>query len=77
MYEEYRYDALGRRVLVRSRGTFLDEARQSRTGPWSYIERTVWDGDRVVAEMRGDGATGAAHWELESDTPGSSGTDAP
>src|SRR5690606_24831150 len=78
VWEEYRYDALGRRVLVRSRGLAMTGAQQGDNGPWSYIERTVWDGDRIVAELRGNGATNATHSDLEQATPGSgSSTNAP
>src|SRR5690606_27325384 len=78
VWEEYRYDALGRRVLVRSRGLAMTGAQQGDNGPWSYIERTVWDGDRIVAELRGNGATNATHSDLERATPGSgSSTNAP
>jgi RHS repeat-associated protein len=52
VYEEYFYDALGRRVAVRSRQL-----------PWctpgqqcgSYFEHTVWDGAQIVFERRGGG----------------------
>src|SRR5690606_19769263 len=34
--------------------------------PWSYTERTLWDGDRIVAELRGDGSGGAIPDVIES-----------
>lgn len=79
VYEEYRYDALGRRVLVRSRGTYAVGAQQGTGGPWSYVERTVWDGSRVLAEVRGNGSRGATHEMLENDSPASgiTGTEHP
>ena len=62
LFEEYRYDALGRRVLVRSR-------RVSSCGSpcEAYVQRTVWDGAQVLYEVRSSGNTGvpAATMELE------------
>ena len=55
VFEEYRYDALGRRVYMRSRRT------SSCTAPnqcGSYVERTVWDGDQILYEIRSAGANG-------------------
>ncbi|HEU0052333.1 MAG TPA: RHS repeat-associated core domain-containing protein, partial [Longimicrobium sp.] len=66
VFEEYRYDALGRRVLVRTRpertsggigGCPADRCPAS-------ITRTVWDGDQIVAELRADGENVAG---LEND----------
>jgi RHS repeat-associated protein len=54
-HEEYWYDALGRRVLVRRRGddSFLcygaDYCKSS-------IERFVWDGDQLLYELRAPGS---------------------
>jgi RHS repeat-associated protein len=47
-FEEYRYDALGRRVLVRSRqkGGCIDDVCHD------VVTRTVWDGDRILHEIR-------------------------
>lgn len=47
-FEEHRYDALGRRVLVRT-------SQQRWACGLSCVDgvtRTVWDGDQVVAEIR-------------------------
>ncbi|MBY0491922.1 MAG: RHS repeat-associated core domain-containing protein, partial [Gemmatimonadaceae bacterium] len=50
VWEEYRYDALGRRVATRSvRDSFCPS---SATECRSYIERTVWDGSQLLYEMR-------------------------
>jgi RHS repeat-associated protein len=50
-FEEYRYDALGRRVLVRS---FQDqdvcEILSRCESSWNYV---VWDGSRILHETRG------------------------
>jgi RHS repeat-associated protein len=61
-FEWYRYDALGRRVLVRT-----------RRDPWcnsercnSTITRFIWDGDQILSEIRGDG--GANYSESYSQT---------
>jgi len=60
-FEWYRYDALGRRVLVRT-----------RRDPWcdtswctSTITRFIWDGDQILSEIRAEGGNG---W-LEEDNP--------
>ena len=61
-FEEYRYDALGRRVFTRSRRpsgcSFPCEA---------YVERTVWDGSQVLYEIRSSGGTSvdSTYFELE------------
>ncbi|MCU0649591.1 MAG: putative toxin [Gemmatimonadaceae bacterium] len=50
--DEYRYDALGRRVLVQSRreagwrSFYVPEARRA------FVRRTVWDGAREVYEIQ-------------------------
>ncbi|HKS04919.1 MAG TPA: RHS repeat-associated core domain-containing protein [Gemmatimonadaceae bacterium] len=64
VFEEYRYDALGRRVLLRSqtRGTctasFCKQA----------IERYIWDGDQLLFEIRVPGDSGKSSAALEADT---------
>jgi RHS repeat-associated protein len=63
-YEEFRYDALGRRVLVRTR-------TEIGCGPDSpcdnSIKRVVWDGDDVLYEIRYPGGTNVSVAELERD----------
>ena len=54
MYEEYRYDALGRRIWRRAQGE-----------PQSYVSRTVWDGDQYLYETISSSNTG---YGLESDS---------
>lgn len=64
-WEEYWYDALGRRVLVRAR---RDAAQVCNIGVAcaSFVQRTVWDGDQVLFEQRTSGLDaitgGAPHW---------------
>ena len=70
--EEYRYDALGRRVWTRAhRNAYCPGAneRDSTTICISTIERTVYDGDDALVEIRqaGDDTLSAAG--LESDVP--------
>ncbi len=51
VWEMSRYDALGRRVATyaaRGPGCVLDH-----TECYGYVERTVWDGDQVLYEIRG------------------------
>lgn len=53
--DEYRYDALGRRVLLRS-----DHASNCDVGPaecFSAIQRFLWDGDQLVWELRNSGTS--------------------
>ncbi|MDB4951401.1 MAG: hypothetical protein JWM27_4050, partial [Gemmatimonadetes bacterium] len=61
-FEEYRYDALGRRVLVRSRQEFACTSRCV-----SFVRRTVWDGDQVLAEIQAPGQTGTPAATMEKD----------
>ncbi|HEU0052127.1 MAG TPA: hypothetical protein VFQ39_03075, partial [Longimicrobium sp.] len=53
-FEEYRYDALGRRVLTRARRTCYNLGGQS--GDFrcahSLARRTVWDGDQELYEIQ-------------------------
>src|SRR5579872_1188251 len=64
-YEEYRYDALGRRVLVRRR---RDQWCINTTGCYSTMTRTVWDGDQVLFEVRVPAWTAVSADTLEADT---------
>jgi RHS repeat-associated protein len=49
-WEEYWYDALGRRVLTRSRHQIPTCYYPLRCA--DFVERTVWDGDQLLAEQR-------------------------
>jgi len=70
LFEEYRYDALGRRVLTRSRSTVAGcGSAPSTPCAQSYMERTVWDGDQVLAEIRAPGGDEVASSAWESDSP--------
>lgn len=59
--EDYRYDALGRRVLVRAR-KHCDDYGQTNFGGTecltSLVRRTVWDGNQELAEIQ-------MPWELQ------------
>ena len=48
-FDEYRYDALGRRVLTRSRR--VDDCAGACD---EYVERTIFDGDQVLLEIRSE-----------------------
>jgi RHS repeat-associated protein len=50
-WEEYRYDALGRRVWVRTL-RFCAEPNSPRECSFSTVQRTVWEGDQVLYEIR-------------------------
>jgi RHS repeat-associated protein len=47
-FEEYRYDALGRRVLVRARRSCSYDVVCN----WSYVRRTVWAGSQELYEIQ-------------------------
>jgi RHS repeat-associated protein len=65
-FSEYRYDALGRRVLVRTRRDGLCNTNQTSTVDCtSGIERFVWAGDNILWEMRGPGANSETADRLE------------
>jgi RHS repeat-associated protein len=71
VFEEYRYDALGRRVWVRARR--LCEERDEGNNRWyeglcqlSKIRRTVWDGEQELYEIQMPGWDGSPY--LENDT---------
>ena len=54
VFEEYRYDALGRRVMVRARP---DRGDAASAGCPEYqcpetLDRYVWDGDQILQEIR-------------------------
>jgi RHS repeat-associated protein len=61
-FEWYRYDALGRRVLVRTRRDHTCTSSECT----SSITRIVWDGDQMLFEIRGPGGA-VQTWELEND----------
>jgi RHS repeat-associated protein len=62
-FEEYRYDALGRRILVRTRSEWTCGLRCRNA-----ITRVVWDGDQILYEISSPGATSATVAQLEQDT---------
>jgi RHS repeat-associated protein len=70
VFEEYRYDALGRRVFVRSRRTCnyqppdLDSGGRDECNI-SFVRRTVWDGMAEFYEIQMPGENGSP--DLESD----------
>lgn len=64
-FEEYRYDALGRRVLVRDRRACSHLEGQPAVCNRSRIRRTVWGGDAELWEIQMPGGTGD---NLENDT---------
>jgi len=73
-FEEYFYDALGRRVMMRSR----DDATpcnanglpEKANGCFGIIQRTAYDGDQVLYEMRMPGDDSVSTARLERDTGG-------
>jgi RHS repeat-associated protein len=62
-FEEYRYDALGRRVLVRTRSEHVCQGNCLNT-----LRRIVWDGDQVLYEISAPGGSTATAAQMEADT---------
>jgi RHS repeat-associated protein len=62
--EDYRYDALGRRVLVHSLRDWCSAPGDCR----SNIMRVVWDGDQILGEIRMPGYSNTHADTLEADT---------
>ena len=68
-FEEFRYDALGRRVLVRQRRNCRDQGNGPRHFcTLSTIRRTVWDGDEELYEIQMPGGNDVTADTLEIDT---------
>jgi RHS repeat-associated protein len=71
-FDEYRYDALGRRIWVRSRKS----CNNTGSDPWkatecqtSLVRRVVWDGDQILSEiqMPGDSTSrDIPYWENDT-----------
>lgn len=64
-FEEYWYDALGRRVLRRSRAAV---SCPSQNNCRSVIQRTVWDGNEILYETQYPGWDNVSADALELDT---------
>ena len=64
-FEEYRYDALGRRVWVRARRQCQNVEAPSECDI-STLRRTVWDGDQELYEIQMPGEDGSSL--MENDT---------
>ncbi len=67
--EAYRYDALGRRVLVHT----LREATCDDPGCLSTVRRFVWDGAQLLYETRGPGGLDASSSTVEQRKPAGAG----
>jgi RHS repeat-associated protein len=67
-FDEYAYDALGRRVLVRSRIDCGESTAENEVDGRckSNVRRTVWDGDAELWEIQGPGDS-----TIEDDAPSS------
>jgi RHS repeat-associated protein len=71
-FAEYRYDALGRRVFARTQvgvATCAGNFRKTESCQ-GFVERTVYDGDQILYEIRMPDSVGIASSELERDTGG-------
>jgi len=65
-FEEYRYDALGRRVMVRTQRLCGDAPELYAGCDISTMRRTVWDGSQVLWEMQAPGAWFECCWEQDT-----------
>jgi RHS repeat-associated protein len=75
LIERYRYDALGRRVLVH---TLRGKLACRRAGCESTVRRFAWDGDNLLYETRGPAGDSTtqypvASWVVEDDRPSGDG----
>ena len=63
-FEEYRYDALGRRVWVRARRWCINDPQQfTAECNLDKIRRVVWDGEGELYEIQMPGQDGSPHLE--------------
>ena len=68
VFEEYRYDALGRRVVVRMQ-RLCDKGYSLNPCNWGTVRRTVWHGSAEVYEIQSFGSqTGYGEGVLWADT---------
>ena len=54
-WEEYWYDALGRRVMTRTRHDMAYCMQTPSMSCPGFVERTLWDGDQLIGEERTSG----------------------
>jgi RHS repeat-associated protein len=62
-FEEYRYDAMGRRVLRRAR-----QLRATPANTLDQVQRFIWDGSQLIAEIQYPGSDAMSATQLERDT---------
>jgi RHS repeat-associated protein len=68
-FEEYSYDALGRRVMVRARIECLNEGPSEKVDcDESLMRRVVWDGSTILDEIQVPGGKNRTAAQLENDT---------
>jgi RHS repeat-associated protein len=75
-FQEYFYDALGRRVALRSQRDSTCTDAGDPTPGWDCaqtMERFVWDGDQLLVELRDYGKWGDAAATLNTGGSGASG----
>ncbi|HEX2077899.1 MAG TPA: RNase A-like domain-containing protein, partial [Longimicrobium sp.] len=67
-FEEYRYDALGRRVLVRARRE-CNQDQYSALCELGWLRRTIWDGEQELIEIQAPGGQQPYYSQyMENDT---------
>src|SRR6185503_16056148 len=67
--EHYRYDALGRRVLVHT----VRAGHCTVAGCEPVVTRVVWDGEQMLYELRSRGSDSATFAQVENDADGGTG----
>jgi RHS repeat-associated protein len=65
-FEEFRYDALGRRIFARTRQDWNCGSGNNTCD--NTVRRFVWNGDALLYEIRYPGQTGISWQEMERDT---------
>jgi RHS repeat-associated protein len=68
IFEEYRYDALGRRVMARTRRHMCGRDDPLAPCQLSAIRRTVWDGNLELYEIRMPAGDTASAATMDNDT---------
>jgi RHS repeat-associated protein len=75
--QQYRYDALGRRILTATLPTPSCAGNTKAPACEGFIERTVYDGDQVLYEIRMPDSVGIVATDLERDTGAVAGYELP
>ena len=61
-FEEYRYDALGRRVRTRTR-SWCDGTNNNAACSFDYVRRTIWDGAHTLGQIQMPHTDAEREWD--------------